>query len=189
MSTTAAISLGLALLALFVSFYSLLAGRARDRRDVFLEMHRLLAVDKDLQEGRRLVYERINSVDDVRSLRDSQDPDDRAAVASINNALGMFELLALYVHRGYIDEDLVLREWGHTYAKAWSHGRHFVQERLDREKGGWSGWPHLRTLGPDAEQWAAATSQQTLLEQAEVEAEARRKHRWPARAPRLIDKQ
>ena len=135
--------------ALAVSVYALVTASRTDRRDLFLQMHHLLT-DQDLQEGRRLLFEKVKTINDVRLIR----KDDETGAALINRALAMFELLAFYVDRGYIDKDLMLQEWGHTYARAWSHGRHFVAERLEREQDGWSGWPHLQTLGPEAQVWA-----------------------------------
>ncbi len=161
MLAIAVVAVVISLAAFGVSVYSLVASRERDRRDLFLEMHHRLT-DKELQEGRRLLFEKIESVDDVRLIRKA----DQASAASINRALTMFELLAFYVESGYVDKQLMLEEWGHTFAKAWSHGCHFVEERLEREQTGWSGWPHLQTLGPEAQRWAADHPPRLLLERA-----------------------
>lgn len=174
----AALTIGISAVALVVSIYALIATQKRDRRDLFLQMHHLLT-DKDLQEGRRLLYETINSVDDVRQIRQT----DPARTALINRALSTFELLAFYVQRGYIDKQLMLEEWGHTYARAWLHGRHFVVERLERERDGWSGWPHLQTLAPEAEQWAAEHPPKLLANEG-----SRAPHGPPDRPRAMLDR-
>jgi hypothetical protein len=70
----------------------------------------------------------------------------------------MFDQFGGYVLRGYVDRQLMLEEWGHTYANAWLHGQHFIAERAAHDGGRWSGWPHLRDLGPAAVEWSTAHS-------------------------------
>jgi hypothetical protein len=85
-----ALSVVISLSALAVSVWALLASRAKDRRDLFLEIHRLL-IDPDLLHGRRLLSEKISCSDDATALREA-DPEgyqkvNRRSRCSISSAV------------------------------------------------------------------------------------------------------
>jgi hypothetical protein len=149
MSAGTIASLFISLVALSVAVATLLTKRKQDRRDLFLKMHERL-IDPDLQNGRRILRECIKSVEDAEKMR-LGDPE---SYRLVGRALAMFDILGCYVRRGYIDEQLVLEEWGRTYAGSWDHGRHVVAERAERESETWSAWPHLQSFGETAAQWA-----------------------------------
>jgi hypothetical protein len=90
--------------------FSLYAWRQRirqDQRDLFLKVHELL-VSAEHQRGRRILYRRINSVGDARTLlRGSPEEYDLA-----NMALAALDTAALYVERGHVSEDPFMGEWG-----------------------------------------------------------------------------
>lgn len=69
----------------------------------------------------------------------------------INRALATFDILAMYVERGYIDGDVVLEEWGHSLARAYQQAQTFIENRVANQT--WKPWPHLRSFGPIAVQW------------------------------------
>ncbi len=151
----ATFSIVVSVAAFAVSVYALLAKRDQDRRDLFLKMHERL-IDAELQEGRRLLRERIGSVDDAIGMRKA----DPVSYQLVGRALAMFDILGGYVSRGYVDRDLVLEEWGRTYAGCWEHGRHIVMERAEREPLTWSAWPHLQAFGEVATAWVQSHPRQ-----------------------------
>jgi hypothetical protein len=71
----------------------------------------------------------------------------------------MFDVLALYVEQGYVHKQLVLREWGHTYAGTSRRATVFVAARLEAETGEWSAWPNFQKFGGEADLWARAQCQ------------------------------
>jgi hypothetical protein len=149
MSELAVVSLFISLAALAVSVVALVTKQRHDRRDLFLKMHERL-IDPDLQSGRRILREQIMSAEDASDMRVC----DVASYQLVGRALAMFDILGCYVLRGFIDEQLVLEEWGHTYAGVWTHGQHYVAERAVRENLTWSAWPHFQTFGEKASAWA-----------------------------------
>lgn len=151
MSAVAVVSLLISVAALSVSLVALLAKRRQDRRELFFKMHERL-IDPDLKRGRQILRERVTSTEKAREMREL-DPD---AYQLVGRALAMFDILGCYVRRNYIDEGLVLEEWGHTYAGAWANGRHVVVERAARETLTWSAWPHLQAFGETTMAWAIA---------------------------------
>lgn len=140
------IPVGISLVAVVISVYSVLLGRARDSRDLFLRMHERM-VDPDLFRGRQVLFEKIGSADDVTRLRQDRIED----FYVVNRALSILDVFALYAHRGYIDKQLVLNEWGPIYVLSWRHGQYFAAVR--RADLGIAGapWPHLRALALEAE--------------------------------------
>jgi hypothetical protein len=151
-SAVAIVSLVISLAALSVSVVTLLTKQRQDRRDLFLKMHERL-VDPDLQQGRRILRERIKSVEDAQAMR----KEDQVSYQLVGRALAMFDILGGYVLRKYVDEELVLEEWGHTYAGSWASGRYVILERTasERERLTWSAWPHLQAFGKRASAWAS----------------------------------
>jgi hypothetical protein len=148
MSVPSGIPLGLSALAVGISIYSVLSSRRRDRRDLYLSMQQHL-IEPEMLEGRRLLFAEAKSVGHVRTLRESR----REDYDKINRALSTFEQFGSYVLHGWIDRDLVLEEWGHTYAAVWRVGSHFIEERDSHQEGRWSGWNNLRQLGREAAEW------------------------------------
>jgi hypothetical protein len=138
-----------ALIAVLISGYSLMSTKRQNRRSVFLDMHARM-LDPEIFRGRRILLEKINSLEDARTLRKEQ-PNEYELV---NRALAMLEVLACYVHRGYLDRDLVLDEWGYLYADAWTHGRHFLLARHEDLGHDRLPWPHLRIFGPATVAWS-----------------------------------
>jgi hypothetical protein len=145
----AVVSIAISLVALGTSLATLRFRRSQARRELFFKMHERL-VEPDLQKGRRLLAEKVDSVEAARTLR-AQAPDDYALVS---RSLAMFDIVALYARNEFLDERLLLEEWGHTLAKAWEHGRFVIAERAQREPDRWSAWQNLQRLGARACVWA-----------------------------------
>lgn len=127
--------------ALALSIYTLFANRRQNRRDLFLSLHEKLT-RPDLQTGRTLLRERINSYRDAEEMRSSS-PEDYKLVVS---AIAMFDILGLYVEKHFVSEELVFAEWGWLYADVYDHGKHVIEERR-RNGTGQMPWPHFQDLG------------------------------------------
>ncbi|NKG22392.1 hypothetical protein [Paeniglutamicibacter terrestris] len=80
---------------------------------MFLSIHNSL-ISLDIQNGRRLLFNKINSPEDPSELLSS----DPRAYDQINRALAMYDVLGLYVKRKYVDKSWVMDEWGSGLAKA-----------------------------------------------------------------------
>ncbi len=91
--------------AFIFSLYAWRERVAQDRRDLYLRLHERL-LDVELQHGRRILFRKVNSIDDARTLfREKPERYDLA-----NMALAMLDTAALYVEHGYIDSELYMEE-------------------------------------------------------------------------------
>jgi hypothetical protein len=150
---TSVISIAIACSAFAFSLFTWRERRSQDQRDLLLRVHERL-IDIELQRGRRILYQRVNSVEDAAALfRESPDDYDLA-----NRALAMMDMVALYVESNYIDRQVFLKEWGPTYARVWESGQHFVAERVSRQaRYPWPAWPHFQLLGTQCAEAAHAS--------------------------------
>lgn len=140
--------------AFSLSLYTWRERKVQDRRDLFLKFHERL-IDIELQRGRRILMQKVNSVEDAAKLA-REAPSDYEIV---NRALAMFDIAALYIERNYIDQQLFLEEWGYTYAGTWGRAQFFIAERLARQAPNtWSAWPHFQSFGRYASQWVQQQS-------------------------------
>ncbi|MEU0787496.1 hypothetical protein ABZ341_38895 [Streptomyces sp. NPDC006173] len=122
--------------------------RRQERRNLFLSLNEKL-MHPDLQRGRALLRELIGGTRDADILFARQ----KDAHWVISQAVAMFDLLGLYVDRDYIDEDLVMAEWGRTLTRAYhGHGDYFIESR--RSHLGWSPYPHFASLSEKAKVWS-----------------------------------
>jgi hypothetical protein len=140
------ISIVLSSAAFLFSVFTWRERKSQDQRDLFLKMHERL-IDIDLQRGRRILTQTINSAKDASALfRDSPDQYDLA-----NRALAMLDVAALYVECGYIDKSLFIREWGSVYSHIRDSALYFIADREARNtvSSNWS-WPHFRALADEA---------------------------------------
>lgn len=140
------ISLAVALLALTINGASFRDRRRQDRRDLFLKMHERL-VEPEIQEGRRLLFELVHTDADAGRLRVNE-PN---LYQLINRSLAMFDILAMYVERGYIDRDVALSEWGHSLARTFRQAEPFMRDRFAEQT--WKAWPHFRSFSSSAIAW------------------------------------
>jgi hypothetical protein len=142
-AVSSVISIVISSVAVAFSLFTWREHKTKDRRDLLLSIHERL-IDVELQRGRRVLYQRVNSVEEAETLlRESPDEYDQA-----NRALSMMDLAALYVEHKYIDRQAFLEEWGPTYAHAWKSGQHLIAERINRQEAikAWPAWPHFQLL-------------------------------------------
>jgi hypothetical protein len=116
-----AIPICLSAAALILSFYVFIDSHRQDRRNVLLKMHELLISD-NLQKGRYLLFEKVVDEASVERLsgRDYR---------YINRALAAYNLLGLYVKKGYVDIDDVLDIWAVPIYRAWVAAQPFFAHR------------------------------------------------------------
>lgn len=155
----ASISLIISCAAFTFGIFTWNENRNRARRDLRLQIHeRLVAVD--LQRGRRILYNKVHSNADARSLFfDHPDEYDLA-----NRALAMLDVAALYAERGYIDVDSFMGDWAFVYANISEHGRYFITERAERSRTTFQNWPHFRSFAERASLWLAQERSSLSLE-------------------------
>lgn len=134
----------LALLAFTFSLGAFFYNRYKAKKDSFLAIHEKL-IALDIQEGRRLLFTKVNSPEDAKLLEEH----DIEAYQKVNRALAMYDVLGLYVSRRYVDKSIVLEEWGQNLSKARWHGQHFMEHR--RQKNAPSKWKHFDALSEEAE--------------------------------------
>lgn len=126
-------------LALVLSAVTLLRARRLDRRDLFLRLHESL-IEPGLVEGRRTLL-MTNSREDATSIRADGD-----RFINVWRALSMFDVLGLYVENKWIDESVVLDEWGHLLFQSYEHAHFYIDEPI-----GTHVWPHFRRLARKVE--------------------------------------
>ena len=142
----ALIPIGISCAAFAFSVFTWRERKVKDQRDLFLRVHERL-VDVDLQRGRRIIYQDVNSVQDVQHLMRERPGDYDTA----NRALAVLDIAALYVERGYLDEQLFMQEWGLEYANILKHAQYFIDERASQAVASADKtWPHLQFLGARA---------------------------------------
>jgi hypothetical protein len=135
------VSVVISLVAVAFTVLSYRDRREQDRRDLFLKLHEKL-IDADLQRGRRLIFTRAATVEDVEWLRDHE-PEQYDLV---NRAVAMFDVAGMYVAKNDF-----MAEWGPSYGRLWLASQSFLTVRFgDIPSGGVRGWPHFRTLGTEA---------------------------------------
>jgi len=127
--------------ALWLGIVNYKRARRLDKRDLFLRIHEAL-IEPGVVEGRRLLY---------------QIPDQATAAAmvykpekltAVYRALAMFDVLAMYAENGWIDEDTVLDEWGHSLRWSVPFAERFIAARYETIK--WHSWPHYKALADKA---------------------------------------
>ena len=142
-----AIPVGISLLAVGVSLLLWWDQRRQDKRNLFLKIHEAL-VDPDLQEGRRLLFARTWTQEDVEKCR----LDRPNEYQLINRALAMLDIFALYVEKKYVIKQMVLEEWSHIVTRAATYGQPFIEDRAARHQ--FRPFPHLQGLAEEADGWA-----------------------------------
>ncbi len=128
--------------------FSLFTWRERkfqDQRDLLLKIHERLT-DVDIQRGRRILHQKVHSVEDARALF-LEHPDDYDFA---NRALSMLNLAALYVEYGYVDKELFMLDWGFVYASILENCQHFITERVERNSAFPQAWSHFQFLATQA---------------------------------------
>ncbi|WP_406191835.1 hypothetical protein OG331_47420 [Streptomyces sp. NBC_01017] len=94
-----------------------------NKRDLFLSLHERLC-SPDQIRGRRDIRTRGTGIPEVQQLRASTSGDDANAAVG---ALAMLDTLGLYVDCKFVDENLVLTEWGYVLAELTEPAKYFVE--------------------------------------------------------------
>ncbi|WP_434993462.1 hypothetical protein [Arthrobacter sp. Ld5] len=128
----------LALLAFILSFTAFIYSQLKAKRDAFLAIHEKL-IAYDIQEGRRILFTKIHSVDDVKRL----EQENLDEFQEVNRALAMYDVLAMYASRKYVPKQVILDEWGRNLARSRKHALHFMEHR-DKK------WDHYDKLSSEA---------------------------------------
>lgn len=144
MDWIAFVSMLAAVAAVLYSVYISNSHRKQEKRNLFLSLNQQL-MNPDLQRGRALLREKINKADDASEVYEKHQGEHWA----ISEAVAMFDLLGLYVNRDYVDEELVMAEWGKALTLAYEgHGEFFIEAR---EKAlGWPPYPHFKLIAEKA---------------------------------------
>ena len=119
--------------------------RRQDKRDLLLKIHERLT-DVDIQRGRRILYQKVRSVEEAKTLF-LENPEDYDLA---NRALSMLNMAALYVEYGYVDKELFMLDWGFVFASIFENCQHFIAERIERNSVQPQAWPHFRHLAMEA---------------------------------------
>jgi hypothetical protein len=125
-------------LALLVSIAAFVHNRRKAMRDTFLAIHERM-FDLDIQEGRSILRNKIRNLEDVKKLRKQ----DYEGFQKVNRSIAMWDVLAMYVSRGYLPKKMVLEEWGRNLAKYRERVIIFGQAR-DKH------WEHYEQLSEEA---------------------------------------
>lgn len=128
----------IALIALGVTLTNYRRSQDRDRRDLFLSVHRAL-IEPDVASGRRHLYRAKSQISAEGTAIDE------TASGEIYRALAMLDLLALYVESGWIDYDTVKKEWSYSLVNTRPGANLWIAERYrDREQE--HSWEHYHRL-------------------------------------------
>lgn len=136
-------SIAFATLAVLLSAGALYYNWMKSKQDTFLSIHEKM-ISSDLQEGRRLLLSKIKSFEDADRLL-QEEPEQ---YQKVNRALAMYDVMGVYVKRGYILKSWVMEEWGPGLARAREPGLHFIEHR--RRQGIASMWKNFDDLSFEA---------------------------------------
>lgn len=131
-------SVWLAALAFLFSLLAFFHHRHSAKQDAFYAVHEKL-IAFDIQEGRRILFGSIKTVEDVAALeRDCLD-----GFQKVNRALGMYDVLGMQVAHKYVYKSTVLEEWGRNLARARTPALLFMAHRQ-------KSWDHFDKLSAEA---------------------------------------
>ncbi len=145
--------------------------RRLDKRDLFLKMHENL-LDPSAVRGRRLLY-RITAPEIADAIVADEDQQ-----TDVYRALAGFDVLGLYVDRGWVDRWTVLEEWGNSLSLAVEPKALFIAAKYPGKK--FHSWPHYDDLAREAVGFRDGTVRPSLFIRARREVRAvfrRTRHR------------
>ncbi len=116
----------------------------RDARDLLLSVHQTL-VAEDASTGRYLLYEYFGT-----SVRDYP----QEIYQPINRAIANFDMLGLYLERGYLPEPDIMDLWAEPICRAWVAAQPFIDYR--EQHNGWRPWPYFKKLAERADKYLLA---------------------------------
>jgi hypothetical protein len=136
------VALFLAVLGLGVSLFTVWLSVRQSRLDAYTRMHEML-VSPETARGRRILYL-------AYAQNNLPEPGD-ADWDAINQALAVYDTLAVYMRQKIVDERLVLSAWFHPLAAIREPADAWVQHRALH--GVRNPWPNLTWLLDHAEQY------------------------------------
>jgi hypothetical protein len=134
--------------ALVLSVLAFLNSRRLDKRDLFLKMHENLLGELPMAGSRALghIHDEASAILAVR---------DQEGSTAIYRALAGFDVLGLYVERGWVNERTVLEEWADSLSKYATPKRLWVEQRYPNKQ--FHSWPHDDDLADRASGFLAGT--------------------------------
>lgn len=88
----------LAAAALVLSLVALIVSARKSKRDAFLGIHDKLTA-LDIQEGRKILFNKVNSPEDAAELMKAENSDE---YDKVNRAMAMYDVLGFYVYRRFV---------------------------------------------------------------------------------------
>jgi hypothetical protein len=88
---------------------------------MFLKIHETLISD-DLQRGRQVAYVKLTDEASVETLNDQE-------YREINRALGTYNMLGVFLAKGYVNRDDVMMLWAEPIVNFWRTTRCFIDQR------------------------------------------------------------
>jgi hypothetical protein len=104
MTAVEILSISIAGIAVVLSFVTVILGRRERQLDAFAKIQELL-LDRDAQEGRRILYQ---------ASRDGVLPADQTRFDLANRAVANFNTVAILVRHKVIPRQWLLEDWHHT---------------------------------------------------------------------------
>lgn len=143
-----------AVLLSFLAFYN---SRRLDKRDLFLKMHENLLQELPMAGRRALghITDRDHAALSVGNAQESTE---------VYRALAGFDVLGLYVERGWVNERTVLEEWADSLSKYRQPKTLWVEARYPGKQ--FHSWPHYDDLAARATDYLAGRYQPTRIQHA-----------------------
>lgn len=144
-------------LALLLSALAFFNNRRLDKRDLFLKMHENLLGEVPMA-GRRALARIHDETSATQAVYDSN------RSTEIYRALAGFDVLGLYVERGWVSERTVLEEWADSLSKYAAPKALWVEKRYPGKK--FHSWPHYDALAERAAGYLAGTYRPSRIQSA-----------------------
>jgi hypothetical protein len=135
-------------IAVLLSMLALFNSRRLDKRDLFLKMHENLLGELPMA-GRRALGHITDKASAAQAVGDSE------KATAVYRALAAFDVLGLYVERGWVNERDVLEEWADSLSKYRHPKALWVEERYPGKK--FHSWPHYDDLADRATAYLAGS--------------------------------
>jgi hypothetical protein len=108
----------------------------------------------DVQRGRYLLFEKVTDEASVEALSEQEYRD-------IHRAVGVFNALAFYLERGFLNKADVMDMWAQSIYRTLHAAQPLIDHRLHRT--GYKPWPHLEQLANRTNTYLAREGAPTLV--------------------------
>lgn len=129
-------TVGLALVAVILSFCALVIAKRSERHQLFVRLHELMT-SPDSQAGRRILHD-LNTDEDITRLKKKRPGD----FDLVNRAVGLYNTLGLYAKNGDLPLKKAKEHWGGTLLRSWPRIALFVKWRRTEHEAP-TLWPDL----------------------------------------------